>query len=181
MQHVVETGQERNPEHAQIRTLWTDKRSKSSPTVRRRLENTNSRLILTEEVYKNWLKWSNRSKKNFIALKQKNFIDEINNFFMNNCWSKTGIYVKPMRKVSMKWENWSDFKALHSTQSREENWSKIEILSLNSQVRFRSYKMKFIVWMIREIFKMLNQYAVDTPTLPISLCLSNLIQFLVEC
>ena len=32
---------------------WTDKESKSSPTARRRLENTNSRLIMTEEVYKN--------------------------------------------------------------------------------------------------------------------------------
>ena len=30
--------------------FWTDKGSKSSPTVRRRLENTNSRLIMTEEV-----------------------------------------------------------------------------------------------------------------------------------
>ena len=28
---------------------------------------------------------------------------------------------------------------------------------------------------------MLNQYAVDNPTLPVNLCLSHLIQFLVEC
>ena len=35
--------------------------------------------------------------------------------------------------------------------------------------------------MIREIFKMLNQYAVDIHTLPVNQCLSNLIQFLVEC
>ena len=39
--------------------------------------------------------------------------------------------------------------------------------------------MKLIVWMIQEIFKMLNQYAVDIPTLPVNLCLSHLIQFLV--
>ena len=32
---------------------WTDKGSKSSLTARRRLENTNSRLIMTEEVFKN--------------------------------------------------------------------------------------------------------------------------------
>ena len=38
-QPVVKTGQELFPEHA--------------PTVRRRLEDTNSRLIMTEEVYKN--------------------------------------------------------------------------------------------------------------------------------
>ena len=31
---------------------WTDKGSKSSLTVKRRFENTNSRLIMTEEVFK---------------------------------------------------------------------------------------------------------------------------------
>ena len=46
---VVETGQELNPELAQIRTLLDRQRE---PTVRRRSEDTNSRLIRTEEVYK---------------------------------------------------------------------------------------------------------------------------------
>ena len=32
-------------------------------------------------------------------------------------------------------------------------------------VRFRNCRMKLILWMIREIFRMLNQYAVDNPTL----------------
>ena len=40
----------------------------------------------------------------------------------------------------------------HSTQLRGENWSKIEILSLISQPRFRNYRMKWIVRMIRKIF-----------------------------
>ena len=40
--------------------------------------------------------------------------------------------------------------------------------------------MKVIVWVIRDIFKMLNKYAVDIPTLPVNLCLSHLIQFFVE-
>ena len=39
-------------------------------------------------------------------------------------------------------------------------------LSLNSQPRFRNYRMKSIVWMIRETLEMLNQYAVDSPTFP---------------
>ena len=64
--------------------FWRDKGSKSSPTVRRRLENTNSRLVMTEEVYKYKVKRSSPSKKSFIVLKQKNSIDEINNFFMNS-------------------------------------------------------------------------------------------------
>ena len=36
-----------------LRLSWADRGSKSSPTVRRRLENTNSRLIMTEEVCNN--------------------------------------------------------------------------------------------------------------------------------
>ena len=61
--------------------FWTDRGGKSSLTVRRRLENTNSRLIMTEEVNKNWMKRSSRSKKNFIVLKQTNDVDKIINFF----------------------------------------------------------------------------------------------------
>ena len=45
-----------------------------------------------------------------------------------------------MRKASVKWKNWSDFKAQHSRQLRGENWSKIEILSLNSLARYRNCK-----------------------------------------
>ena len=75
------------------------------------------------------------------------------------------------REVSTRWRNWSDFKAqrLNIRDFRwKKNWSKFEILSLISLPRFRNYRMKSIVWMIREIFKMLNQYAVDNPTLPTS-------------
>ena len=93
-QPAVEKGQELNTE-----------RSKCSPTVRLRLEDTNSRLIMTEEVYENWVKLLSRSKKNFIVLKQKNFNDEINNFFMNGYYSKIRNYVKLIIKVSKKWMN----------------------------------------------------------------------------
>ena len=64
--------------------FWTDKGCKSSLIVKRRLENTNSRLIKTEEIYKNEVKRSSRRKKNFIVLKQKNDVDKIINFFMNS-------------------------------------------------------------------------------------------------
>ena len=63
---------------------WIEKGSKSSLTVKRRFENTNSRLIMTEEVYKNRMKRSSRRKKNFIVLKQTNDVDKIINFFMNS-------------------------------------------------------------------------------------------------
>ena len=100
---------------------WTDKGSKSSPTVRRKSGDTNSRLIMTEEENKNYMKRSSRSKKNFIVLKQKNDVDKINNFFMNSYWNKTRIFVKLMRKVSKKWKNWSSFRVLPSILLREED------------------------------------------------------------
>ena len=59
---------------------------------------------MTEDVYKK-KKLLTLSRKNFIALKQKNFHDEINNFFMHSYHSKTGNYVRLMIKVSMKWKN----------------------------------------------------------------------------
>ena len=49
---------------------------------------------MTEEVYENYVKLLNLNKKNFTALKLKNFNDEINNFFMNGYCSKTWNYVK---------------------------------------------------------------------------------------
>ena len=60
------------------------------------------------------------------------------------------------------------------------NSSKIET-PLNSQPRFRNYRMKLIVGMIREILKMLNQYAVDNPTLPVNQRFSHLFEILAEC
>ena len=52
---------------------------------------------------------------------------------------------------------------------------------LNVLARYRNGKMKIIVLNDSRDFKMLNQYAVDIPTLPVNLCLSHLNQFLVEC
>ena len=60
---------------------------------------------MTEEVYENWVKLLNLSKKNFIALKLKNFNNEIGNFFMNNHYSKSWNYVKLIVLVSMKRKN----------------------------------------------------------------------------
>ena len=41
--------------------------------------------------------------------------------------------------------------------------------------------MKSIVCMIREIFKMQNQYTVDNPTLPVNVRFHHLFQILAEC
>ena len=40
-----------------------------------------------------------------VLIKETNDFDEINNFLMNNYWNKIAIFVKLMRKVSMRWKN----------------------------------------------------------------------------
>ena len=41
--------------------------------------------------------------------------------------------------------------------------------------------MKLVVWMIQKIFRMLNQLAVEIPTLPVDQCHSHLIRYLEGC
>ena len=131
-----------------------DKKSRFSLFVEQRFRNTSSRPIATEEISKNWMELSNLNEVKFIVLiKETNNFDEINNFFMNKYWNKIGIFFKLMRTVLMRWKNWSDFKGLHSMDFREEDWSKIETLSLNSQPRFRNYRMKLIVLNDSRVFQ----------------------------
>ena len=63
--------------------------------------------------------WNDRvaKKKKFVErIKETNDVDKIINLFMNSYWSKIEIFVKLMRKASVKWKNWSDFKAQLSIQ-----------------------------------------------------------------
>ena len=49
---------------------------------------------------------SSLSEEKFIVfIKETDDFDEINNFFMNSYWNKTGIHVTLMRKVSVRWKN----------------------------------------------------------------------------
>ena len=162
--------------------FWNDKESRFSLTVKQRFENTNSRPIMTEEVFKSWMKWSSLKKKKFIVLiKETNDFDEVNNFFMNSYWSNIGIFVKLMIKASVRWKNWSDFKAQHSTQLRGEKVveDRDTILELTAKIQELQNEVKCMN--DSRDLKMLNQYAVDNPTLPVNQCLSHLIQFLKEC
>ena len=123
------------------------------------------------------MKRSSRSKKNVIVLKQKNAVDKIINFFMNTYWSK---------KLGSSWTSWEkskwngriegSFRVLPSTLCKT-----IKIQFWNSLARYRNCKMKLTVRMIQEIVKVLNQYAVDIPTLPVDQCLSQHIRYLKEC
>ena len=85
------------------------------------------------------MKLWNLSRKNFIALKQKNFNDEINNFFMNGYYSKTGNYV--MLIISL--NEMEELKKLQSSTFDTE--SRIRILFWNLLARYRICKTKLIV------------------------------------
>ena len=155
--------------------FWNDKKSRFSLITEQRFRSTSSRPIVTEEISKSWMELSSLNEEKFIVLLQEtNNFDETTNFLMHNYWNKIENFVKLMRKVSMRWKNWREFKSYELMYFQEEDLSKIETLSSNSQVRFRNYRMKLIVWMIREIFKMLNQYAVDNPTFPVNQLFSHL-------
>ena len=84
-QPVVERGQELNTENAQIRTLLDRVREQILADCQAEIRRHEFHANYDRRSIQNEAKRSNRSKNNFIALKQKNFIDKINNFFMNSC------------------------------------------------------------------------------------------------
>ena len=112
----------RDSENEQIRILLERQRSKFSLIAEQRLRDTSSKPILTEEVFEKWKELSSLNEvRQIVLLKETNNFDEINNFFTNNYWNKIENVVKLMRKVSMRWKNWSDSKGLHSIHFRGEN------------------------------------------------------------
>ena len=87
-----------------------------------------------------------------------------------------------------------DHQLLHE-QLLKQNWDLREAheKSLNEMKEFKMFQSSTFDTVARRRLvedqdtileltgKMLNQYAVDIPTLPVNLCLSHLIQFLMEC
>ena len=103
--------------------FWTKRRSNP-----RWLSSGNSKTRTPGWLWqkkKTKIKWNDRvaAKKNFTTLKLKNCNDEITNFFVKSCCSKTG----------SSWSSWESpnkmkelkrFRLPHSTQSQEEDGSK---------------------------------------------------------
>ena len=92
------------------------------------------------------MKLSSLKEEKFIVLiKETKNVDEINNFFMNNFLEQS----RDLPEVHEKSLN--EMKELNRLQGSpfdtiaRRKFSKIEILSLNSQARYRNYKMKLIV------------------------------------
>ena len=107
-----------------------------------------------------------------ILLHVMNNYDEINNFFMNNDQKNRNLREAHMNSLN----EMEELKRLQESRVDESmrRRLKIKTLLMNSQPRFRNYRMKLIIWTIRDIFKMLNQFAVDQPTFPVNQRYSHL-------
>ena len=82
---------------------------------------------MTEEVFKSWLKLSSLKEEKFIVLiKETNNMDEINNFFMNSYWSKTGIFVNNEMQ-QLKWFQGSTFDTLSRRRLIEDRDTILEL------------------------------------------------------
>ena len=131
-----------------LEPCWAGKKSKFTPNVRRKSRNTNSRLIMTNEVYEN----SIESQQEELQCAQAEELQRrAQLLFMKGYCSNNS----ELREAH--------HKALHSTLFRGENWSRIRTLFWNLLARYKNCKTKLIVWTIRGIFRMLNQYAVKCP------------------
>ena len=110
-------------------------------------------------------------------LTQKKSADSYKDKYGDRNWN----FVKLINTVLQKWKNYGNSRVLPSIRSRDENLSRIRTLFWNYQAEYRNCKMKKIVWTILRIFRMLNQFAVEIPTLPVDQCHSHLIRCLEKC
>ena len=102
----------KNSEHVQIRTLLDRQREQiladCQAEIRRHKFQANydrrSVQKLSETI-------ESLSRKNFIAFKQKNFNDKINNYPTNRYWSKTAFYVKPHQRSLKEMEELKKFQS----------------------------------------------------------------------
>ena len=108
---VVERGQELNTEHAQIRTLLDRQREQILADCQAEIKRHEFQTNYDPRSVRKLSEIINLSRKNFIALKQRNFKDEIKNF--SSCAviaAKLGITWSSWLKVSVKWKNWRSFR-----------------------------------------------------------------------
>ena len=140
----------REMETKESRFSLKDKKNKISLKLIPRFRNTNFKSILIEEVSRNWMKLSSFSEQRLIIL----YSDEQlrwDQLLLHEQLSEQNRDLREAHiKVCMRWKNWSEFKSYELTNLREEDRSKIRTLLKNSRQEFRNYRMKSIVWMIRD-------------------------------
>ena len=178
-QPVVGRGQELNTEHAQIRTLLDRQREQiladcQAEIKRHEFQANDDRGSIQKlnETIESQQVELHRAQAEELHRRDQQLLHE--QWLEQNSWTSWSSWEKSQRNGRIK----AISRLYIRYNFQGENWSKIETLSLNSLARYRNCRMTSIAWMIREILKMLNQYAVDIPTLPVNQCLSHLIQSL---
>ena len=101
---VRPSGQELNVGNAQIRNLLDRQKEQILADCRAEIKKHEFHANYDRRSVQELSEIIESQQENFIAIKQKNFNDEINNFFMNSYYSKIRNYVKLIIKVSMKWK-----------------------------------------------------------------------------
>ena len=102
-------------------------------------------------------------------------------FYEKNYGVSKRIFVKFINKILQRWRNYENSKVLPSIRLQDESSSRTRTLFWNYQAENKNYKMKYTVWTILRTSRMLNQFAVEIPTLPVDQCLSHLIRYLKDC
>ena len=102
-------------------------------------------------------------------------------FYKKNYGDSTWNFVKTINKVLQKWRNYGNTRVLLSIQSQDESLSRTRTLFWNYQAEYMNYQMKLLVRMIVKVSRMLNQFVVEIPTLPVDQCHSHLIRYLEDC
>ena len=96
----------RDSENEQIRILLERHKEQTLADCQAEIQKHEFQADCDRRVSTNSMELSSLNEMRLIVLiKETNNFVLINNFFMNNYWNKTGIFVKLMRKVSMRWKN----------------------------------------------------------------------------
>ena len=122
---------------------WTDKGSKSSLTVRRRFESTNSRLIMTAEVYKKKSETIESQQEELLRVQAEERRRQDHQLLREKLLKQNWDLREAHQRSLTEMEELRKFQS--STFDTTARRPKINILSWNSQARFRNYRMKLIV------------------------------------
>ena len=177
---VVERGQELNTEHAQIRTLLDRQKEQILAECQAEIEkhefqaNCDRRSIqkssATTESQQEEL---HRAQAEELQRRDQQLLHAQ---LLQQNWELRDTHNKSLNETEeLKKFQSSTFDTIARRRLVEDQDT---ILELTGKIQELQNEINC---MIQEIFRMLNQYAVEISTLPVNQCLSHLIQFLEEC
>ena len=95
----------RSSENEQIRILLEQQREQILADCRAEIQKHEFQADYHFRSIQNFEVVESQRGEIIVLIKETNDFDEINNFIMNNYWTKIKNFVKIMRRVSMRWKN----------------------------------------------------------------------------